>query len=296
VADLLDVQLAALVEGEQRVEQVEHRAVVDRQRPGALLLPAGVRPAALQERVAVGVEEAAAVGGQAQRVVLDARVHGAEEREDAVPGGGRALQRIFAVAVGTLLDLRAQPGGRERLGVQRGVDRQQLALLGDEQEDEAHHHRPRAAIDFGGLQLGEQLPVAFAVLAVEGGDEQLDGVAHLRFELVGDLLLPVGALLKQLSEAVFDGEREEAPGAEQRRERTQGQRLFQPQLRTPGAGAGRLVRARPDQRPSGAVGDQDQRRAGRLGQLGGSVDRAGRPRLAGDRAIQPRALRVGAYE
>ena len=152
--------------------------------------------AAFEERVAVGVEQAAAVGGQAQRVVLDAAVHGAEQREHAVPGGGRALERVLAVAVGALLQLRAQRARGERLGVARVVDRQQPALLGDEQEHQAHHHRDRAAVDLGALEVGEQLAVALAVLAVERRDQQLDGAADLGAELVGDLLLLAGALLR----------------------------------------------------------------------------------------------------
>ena len=70
VADLLDVERligeqharAAVLERLERVEQVQHRAVIDRQRVGRLLVPAAARPAALEERVAVGVEQAAAVG------------------------------------------------------------------------------------------------------------------------------------------------------------------------------------------------------------------------------------------
>ena len=132
VADLLDVERlvgeqharAALLERLQRVEQVQHRAVVDRQRVRRLLVPAAAGLAALEERVAVGVEQPAAVGGQPQRVVLDPAVHGAEQREDPVPGGGRALERILALAVGALLELGAQRARGERLGIAGVVDRQ----------------------------------------------------------------------------------------------------------------------------------------------------------------------------
>ena len=150
--------------------------------------------AALQERVAVGVEQPAAVGGQSQRVVLDPAVHGAEQREDPVPGGGRALERILAVAVGALLELGAQRARGQGLGVARVVDRQQPALLGDEQEHEPHHHGDRAAVDLGLSRSCEQLAVTVAVLAVERRDQQLDGAADLGAELVGDLLLLARAL------------------------------------------------------------------------------------------------------
>ena len=215
-----------------------------------LLAPARARRAALEERVAVGVEQPAAVGGQAQRVVLDSAVHGAEQREHAVPGGGRALQRILAVAVGALLQLRAQRARRQRLVVARIVDRQQPPLLGDEQEHQSHHHRDRAAVDLGALEVLQQLAVAVAVLAVERRDQQLDGAADLRAELVGDLLLAAGALLQQRRQPLLDRQREEPAGAEQRDERAQRDRLLQPQLGAPRAGAGALARARPHERPA----------------------------------------------
>ena len=160
--------------------------------------------AALEERVAVGVEQAAAVGGQAQRVVLDAAVDGAEQREHAVPRGLRVLQDVLAVAVGPLVQLGAQRRGGERLVVALLVDRQQPPLLGDEEEDEAHHHRDRAPVDLGALELLQQRAVAVAVLAVERGDEQLDGMADLAAELVGDLLLLARALLQELGEPLLD--------------------------------------------------------------------------------------------
>ena len=96
---------------------------------------------------------------------------------------------------------------RERLRVERVVDRQQPPLLGHEQEDEAHHHRDRAAVDLLVGEVAQQLAVAVAVLAVERGDQQLDGAPHLRAEPVGDLLLAVGALLQQRREALVDRQR-----------------------------------------------------------------------------------------
>ena len=66
-----------------------------------------------------------------------------------MPGGGRALERVLAVAVGALLELSAQRAGGERLGVAVVIERQQPSLLGDEQEYEPHHHGDRAAVDLG---------------------------------------------------------------------------------------------------------------------------------------------------
>ena len=248
VADLLDVEraerqpharavLAALVERLQRVEQVQHRAVVDRQRLGRRRAPVGAGRAAFEEREAVGVEQAAAVGGQAQRVVLDAAVHGAEEREQAVPGGGGRLQRVLAVAVGALLELRAERGRRERLGVERVVERQQPALLGDEQEDQAHHHRDRASVDLLVGEVAEQLAVAVAVLAVERGDQQLDGAPDLGAELVGDLLLASALSCSSAARPSSTGRPKKRRAPSSVGERAQRDRLLQPELGAPGAGA-----------------------------------------------------------
>ena len=76
VADLLDVQRPEAdppglggaaarhphLQELQRFEQVQHRAVVHRQRLGLGLPPGRPRLAAFEEREAVGVEQAAAVG------------------------------------------------------------------------------------------------------------------------------------------------------------------------------------------------------------------------------------------
>ena len=54
------------------------------------------RGSSLQKGVAVGVKEAAAVGGQRQAVVADAAVHGAKGRQQAAPGVEAALQHLLA--------------------------------------------------------------------------------------------------------------------------------------------------------------------------------------------------------
>src|SRR4051812_13097081 len=101
--------------------------------------------------------------------------------------------------------------------------------------------------------------MAVAVLAIERRDEQLDRAPDLGAELVGDLLLLAGALRQQLREPLLDRHREKAPRTEQRDERPQRDRLLEPQLAAPRAGAGRLTFARPHERPPRAVGDQRER-------------------------------------
>ena len=110
VADLLDVEglIAETLcdsrsacldfDGQQRVEDGEHRPVVDRDRPterlGDILGRSEIlatddyvvwHAAAFEEWEAAGVEEASAVCGEGEAVVVDAPVHGTEGSEQAVP-------------------------------------------------------------------------------------------------------------------------------------------------------------------------------------------------------------------
>ena len=58
--------------------------------------------------IAVGIEEAAAVGRQAQRFVLDAAVDGTERGQQAAPGVVPALEDLLAELVVVVLELLAQ--------------------------------------------------------------------------------------------------------------------------------------------------------------------------------------------
>ena len=133
------------------------------------------------------------------------------------------------------------------------------------------------------LEAREQLAVTLAVLVVERRDQELDRAADLGAELVGDLLLLARALGEQRRQPLLDRQREEPPGAEQRDERAQRDRLLEPQLAAPRAHAGALALARPHERPARAVGDERERHAGCARKLGRAVERAGRPPLAGER-------------
>ncbi len=123
VADLLDVEglvadplgdpaAAGLdLDGEEGVEDGEDGAVVDGNRPsgaddgvvgGAEVDAADDhvvgRSAAFEEREPVGVEEAAAVGGEGEAVVVGAAVDSPEGGEQAVPCGRAAFEGVLAVA------------------------------------------------------------------------------------------------------------------------------------------------------------------------------------------------------
>ena len=105
------------------------------------------RGAAFEEGIAVGVEQRAAVGRQQQVLVLDAAMDGAEGGEQARPGIGAAFQHLLAVAVGHFLQLLLQGGDGVVVVVERVAKVQQAALLGGEQEDQAHHDGQRGVVE-----------------------------------------------------------------------------------------------------------------------------------------------------
>ena len=89
----------------QRPQQVQHRAVVDRQWIGRRALPARLGLAAFQIRKAVGVEQVAGVGGQLHPLMLHAAEHGPEGGEQPRLGIEAALKNFFTVVVGGFLQL-----------------------------------------------------------------------------------------------------------------------------------------------------------------------------------------------
>ena len=102
VADLLHVEgaerqppaLAADLHVLDGAQHPQHGPVVHGGRAGRR---SGVVCAtAFEPWVAVGVEQAAAVGGQPQVLVRDTGVYGAGQREQPVPGGGAVLQGLLA--------------------------------------------------------------------------------------------------------------------------------------------------------------------------------------------------------
>jgi hypothetical protein len=82
------------------------------------------------------------------------------------------------------------------LVVERVSQEEELALLGGEQEYEAHHHREGGLVQPLLVGAREQGPAPVLVLPVYGLYEDLDGLADLVAELVGDLLLILRALLE----------------------------------------------------------------------------------------------------
>jgi hypothetical protein len=246
---------------------VEDGAIVDRERGGGDVAPGGARGglwAALEEGVLVGVEEGAAVSGEAQVLVGDAAVDGAAEGEQAAPGVVAALEHLLAVAAGEVLELVAQGRGGVVILVQAvaGGD-EQAALLGGEQEDEAHHDGDGGAVEAALVDALEELALAVAVDAVDGLDEDLDGGADLAAELVGDLVLVAGAGGEEGGEVLVVGDADQAAQGEQADEGAEDQGLLEPQV-VGGEGrvGGELAGWGVDEHPVGAVGDEADADAG----------------------------------
>ena len=296
VADLFHVQgaereapaLAADDHVLDGAEHPQHGAVVHGGRPGRGGGGAGVG-AAFEPRVAVGVEQAAAVGGQPQVLVRDTGVDGAGDGEQPVPGGGAlAEDRAEAVGLLQLLDEVADAVGGD---VQVVVAGQQAAFLGEQQEHDAHHHRDDAGVEVVVADAGQERAVRFAVELVERRDEQLDGLADLAAELLGDLFLAFEGLGEQGRELVLRLRGLEAGAGEQRDEALQGLRLLAEQGRVPHGGTGRAAARRGDERPPAPVGDDPDRHVPGTEQHGQPLDGVRRPgpgRGPGQRMRPPR--------
>ena len=87
--------------------------------------------------------------------------------------------------------------------VQVVVAGQQAAFLGEQQEHDAHHHRDDAGVEVVVAHAGQQRAVRLAVELVERGDQQLDGLADLAAELLGDLFLAFEGFGEQGRELVL---------------------------------------------------------------------------------------------
>ena len=121
------------------------------------------RRAAFEERIAVGIEQRAAVGRQPQGLVLDAAVDGAEGGEQASPGIVAALQHLFAMLVGDFLQAAPAAWRRRSSGRKAARREQQAALFGGEEKDEPHHHGERAVVETVSGNAFEQGASAFCV-------------------------------------------------------------------------------------------------------------------------------------
>ena len=222
------------------VEQSQDGAVVDggrnRRRAGR-----GAAGAALKPRVAVRVEEAAAHRGKQEARMVDAGEDGTEQGEKAAPGV-EAFEDAGTVAVGVLLKLAAERRRGVDVVVGRLAVEQETALLGAEEEHEAHHHGKGRLVEFFRFDAAQERPAGQTVRAVEAGDEDLDGVSDLPAERVGDLFGVLEGFVEKRRKGRPRVAAEEAETAEEGKERIERPLFLEPEAGEPGDGAGKGIR------------------------------------------------------
>ncbi len=241
MADLLDVErpeaepaglaLHLHLEHLERVEQVQHRAVVDRQRVGRRVSPRVFPGAPFEEGETVGIEEPAAVRGRAHGLVGHAAVHRAKGREQPRPRVVTSFEHLLAVAIGGLAELVSQRGDPVVLAPRHGVREEPPLLLGGEQEHEPHHHGHGGFVEDLLGDPVEEPAVPIAVDAVDGLDEHLHRAPDLKPQLVGDLVLVAGALGEERLELSRASTPKKRCAEQERPKRPERERLFEPELR-----------------------------------------------------------------
>ena len=197
------------VEEEEAAEHSQDHAVADAGHAGlGAVLGAGRSGAAghpaLQERVALGVEELAAMRRHAQRLdappVLDAEVERTKEHEQAGPGAEALVHRV-AVDVGVSDQGIVKTADAQVVGVDRMLDRQEPTVLGIEGEDQPQHDGEQALVDMvAGLAhgLAQDLVAVAKASGLEALEQDLQGLERLLAEPVGDVGLALAAELEQL--------------------------------------------------------------------------------------------------
>ena len=278
VPDLLDAEgLEAQLAGEglaaeadpqslERVEHVQHGAVVDRQRLRIAIPPGRAGVATLEEREAVGVEELSAVALDREAIEGDAAVHHAEEGEQSIPRVGAGLEHALALCTELVAEGRDGVG----LAIDRFVEVEQPPLLGAEQHDQPHHHRDRRLVDPLGRDRLEQVAVLVDVGPLQAADQDLDRLADLPSQLVGDVKLVLAAPIEHPLGGLLVGDAEEPLLAQERLECLQGDRLGKEELRGPQGSAAGVVAGRVDQHPLVPVGEKRELHTGLLAELLGS--------------------------
>ena len=109
------------------------------------LEPQAVLVGGVQPREPVGVEERSAVGRHPHLVVVHAAVERLADREQAVPGVERLVEVLLTVG-SALLEVVEQVADGVGVPVEL-LGGQHAALLGEEQEHDAHHHRDGGLVD-----------------------------------------------------------------------------------------------------------------------------------------------------
>ncbi len=196
-----------------------------------------------------------------------------DEAHNAAPSGtgNFALdsQRTQALReIGKHFEHKALPRDGVVLAVDRVGDWEEVALFGEEEEDQPHHQSERSFVDVFAVQAVEQGASAFAVSAIECGDEHLHGASHLSAERGGDFLLVLQAAAVEGVEGLLGRAVEEGAGGEEVAKSAQGESLVKPQFGVEVGKAGGLAGLGVDQGEALAVGDQAERNASGAQQLG----------------------------
>ena len=162
-----------------------------------------------EEREPGGVEQRAAVGGHAQVLERRAAVEGLAGGQQPVPGQRGGVEGLLAL-LGLAGDEAVELAGDAVALLEQLAGRQQAALLGEEQEHDAHHHRDRGLV--GVVGAGRERVGLAAALRVGGRlgerlDQQLDRAADLGAEGFGDLLGRGDRFLEQHAGAARPGRR-----------------------------------------------------------------------------------------
>ncbi len=205
----------------------------------------------------------------------DAGVQRAADREQSVPGTGAVLQRLppgEGLGGLQLLDEAADAVGGD---VHVVVTGEQASLLGEQEEHQPHHHGDDPVVQVVVAHPGQDARVR--IQPVQRPHEQLDGVADLAAEVVGDLLLGADTLGQQRRQRVGVSNSQEAGAGQQRDEGPERLRLLPEQARVPHGGPGGATGRRPHHGPPPAVGDQTDRDTPGAQQHRETLDGTGRP-------------------
>ena len=215
VADLLDAELTEAelasfsrtaarqphLENLERFEQVQHRAVADRQRRGLGLLPGRSPLSAFQERKAVGVEEAAAVGWELEAVMFHAAIDGPEGGQQAGPGVVAQAEDFFTVLICRGPQLLPQRADGVVLVPEIVAQEQEFPLLGQKRNTSRIITVRAASYSTFSFTSARSFRLWSSSALSSDWIRHLDSLADLIAKLVGDFLLIVGAAVEQ----GFDG-------------------------------------------------------------------------------------------
>src|SRR5262249_46576404 len=142
----------------------------------------------------------------------------------------------------------------------------------------------------------KQTPVGAPIEVVESLHEHLDRFPDLTTELIGNLLLIVGALGQHAGESAIRRNSEKSAPPKQRSEHAQRDGLAHPDLGVPGRISGSFVPLSVDEHPMLAVGHQPERDPGAVEHFHHAGGRSGLPMLSDDRTIEGLARWISGYQ